>query len=189
MEITSRVLWTLIHGMGFGGLYLLAGSGILLGLHRFTSASAALEPAPGYQRLLGLYLIGMAAVCWAAVMTGTYVVYPLYRAAPPPGTVDLSMFPQHLLTSSPATNGWHSLGMEWKEHVAWFAPILITSVAFVFIRYGRDLRNHRQLRSGVLIFTMASLFAAGVAGFFGAMINKYAPVRGGAVTLNQEGAK
>jgi hypothetical protein len=36
---------------------------------------------------------------------------------------------------------------------------------------------------------MASLFAAGVAGFFGAMINKYAPVRGGAVTLNQEGAK
>lgn len=184
MEITSRVLWTLIHGMGFGGLYLLACSGVLLGVHRFTSASAALESASGYKRFLGLYLIAMAAVCWAAVLTGTYVIYPLYRAAPPPATGDLSMFPQHLLMSSPATNGWHSLGMEWKEHVAWFAPILITSVAFVFIRYGRDLRNHRQLRSGVLVLTMASFFAAGVAGFFGAMINKHAPVQAGAALLN-----
>jgi hypothetical protein len=41
------------------------------------------------------------------------------------------------------TIGLHSLGMEWKEHVAWFAPISITLVAFVFIQYGRDLKNHR----------------------------------------------
>jgi hypothetical protein len=27
MEITTRALWTLIHGMGFGALYLLASSG------------------------------------------------------------------------------------------------------------------------------------------------------------------
>lgn len=39
------------------------------------------------------------------------------------------MFPQRLLMSSPATIGWHSLGMEWKEHVAWFAPISITNLA------------------------------------------------------------
>lgn len=30
MEITARALWTLIHGMGFGGLYLLACSGALV---------------------------------------------------------------------------------------------------------------------------------------------------------------
>ena len=29
MEITTRALWTLIHGMGFGALYLLACSGAL----------------------------------------------------------------------------------------------------------------------------------------------------------------
>ena len=81
--------------------------------------------------------------------------------------------------SSPTTIGWHSLGMEWKEHVAWLAPISITMVAFVFIRYGRDLRNHRQLRSAVLAFAAASFVAAGVAGFFGAMITKDAPVHGG----------
>jgi len=81
--------------------------------------------------------------------------------------------------AGPATSGWHSLGMEWKEHVAWFAPISMTMVAFVFIRYGRDLKRHRQLRAAVLSFAVASLVSAGIAGFWGAMINKYAPVQGG----------
>jgi len=89
------------------------------------------------------------------------------------------MFPQRLLMSSPTTIGWHSLGMEWKEHIAWFAPISITTVAFVFIRYGRDLRNHGQLRTAVLCFAAASFVAAGIAGFFGAMITRNAPVHGG----------
>jgi hypothetical protein len=69
--------------------------------------------------------------------------------------------------------------MEWKEHVAWFAPISITMAAYVFIRYGREVASHRQLRAAVLGFVAASFVAAGIAGFFGAMINKFAPVQGG----------
>ena len=179
MEITVRGLWTLIHGMGFGALYLLACSGALVELYRFTTSSAPSEFTSGQERFLKFYLITMVVLAWAAVLIGAYVIYPWYRAAPPPGTVDLSMFPQRLLMSSPHTIGWHSLGMEWKEHVAWFAPISITLVAFVFIQYGRDLKNHRHLRSAVLCFALASFVAAGIAGFFGAMINKYAPVQGG----------
>ncbi len=179
MEITVRGLWTLIHGMGFAALYLLAFSGALLELYRFTTSSAPSEPAVGQERFLKFYLIAMVVLAWAAVLTGAYVIYPWYRAVAPPGTADLSMFPQRLLMSSPTTIGWHSLGMEWKEHVAWLAPISITMVAFVFIRYGRDLRNHRQLRSAVLCFATASFVAAGIAGFFGAMITKDAPVHGG----------
>jgi uncharacterized membrane protein len=100
------------------------------------------------------------------------------------------MFPQHLLMSSPTTIGWHSLGMEWKEHVAWFAPISITMVAFVLIRYGRDLKNHRQLRAAVLSFAVVSFVSAGIAGFFGAMISKYAPVQGGpTIQLSRGGEK
>ena len=34
MEITARGLWTLIHGMGFGALYLLACSGAIVELYR-----------------------------------------------------------------------------------------------------------------------------------------------------------
>jgi hypothetical protein len=179
MEITARALWTLIHGLGFGALYLLACSGALLELYRFTISSASPKSTPGQERFLKVYLLTMVVLAWAAVLTGAYVIYPWYRAVPPPGTNDLSMFPQRLLMSSPRTTSWHSLGMEWKEHVAWFAPISITMVAFVFIRYGRDLRNHRKLRAAVLSFAAASFVAAGIAGFFGAMINKYAPVQGG----------
>jgi len=179
MEITVRSLWTMIHGMGFGALYLLACSGALVELYRFTISPAPSASTPGQERFLKVYLSAMVILAWAAVLTGTYLIYPWYRAAPPPGTVDLSMFPQHLLMSNSGTIGWHSLGMEWKEHVAWFAPISITMVAFVFIRYGRDLSNHRQLRAAVLCFAAASFLAAGIAGLFGAMINKYAPVQGG----------
>jgi hypothetical protein len=179
MEITTRSLWTLIHGMGFGALYLLAGSGMLVELYRLTSSHTPSEPTLGQQRSLKIYLLTMAVLAWAAVLTGAYVIYPWYRAAPPAGTADLWTFPQRLLMSSPTTIGWHSLGMEWKEHVAWFAPISITMVAFVFIRYGRDLKNYPHLRRAVLCFALASFVAAGVAGFFGAMINKYAPVQGG----------
>jgi hypothetical protein len=177
MEITSRALWTILHGMGFGALYLLACSGALVELYRLTRSGASSEP--GETRFLKIYLLTMTVLAWAAVLTGAYVIYPWYRAAPPPGTTDLAMFPQRLLMSDPTTIGWHSIGMEWKEHVAWFAPISITMVASVFIRYGRELSNHRQLRAAVLGFAAASFLAAGIAGFFGAMIDKSAPVQGG----------
>jgi hypothetical protein len=179
MEVTVRGLWTLIHGLGFGALYLLACSGALIELYPFTTSSALPESTPGQDRFLKAYLFTMVVLAWAAVLTGAYIIYPWYRATPPHGTVDLSMYPQRLLMSSPTTIGWHSLGMEWKEHVAWLAPISITMVAFVFIRYGRDLKNHRQLRAGVLCFAVVSFLAAGIAGFCGAMIDKYAPVQGG----------
>jgi hypothetical protein len=181
MAITERALWTLIHGMGFGTLYLLACSGALIELYRLTAKSTPAPSTPTELRFLNFYLATMVLLAWAAVLTGAYVIYPWYRATPPAEAVDLSLFPQHLLMSHPATTGWHSLGMEWKEHVAWFAPIAITMVAFVFMRYGRDLANHKHLRAAVLSFAAASFIAAGIAGFFGAMIDKYAPVQGGQV--------
>jgi hypothetical protein len=190
MEITLRSFWTLVHGMGFGALYLLACSGALIELYRFTTSSAPVGETAREEKFLKVYLIAMVVLAWTAVLTGAYVIYPWYRAAPPPGTNDLALFPQRFLMSSPATSGWHSLGMEWKEHIAWFAPISITMVAFVFLKYGRDLKNHKQLRAGVLAFVVASFVSAGVAGFFGAMLDKHAPVQGGhTIQLSQGDAK
>jgi hypothetical protein len=176
MEITVRGLWTLIHGMGFGALYLLACSGALIELFRVTAPSTLTR---GQERFVKGYLVAMAVLAWGAVLTGAYVIYPWYRAAAPAGMTDLTGFPQRLLLSNPGTAGWHSIGMEWKEHIAWFAPISVTMVAYVFTRYGRELGNHKQLRTAVLSFAAAAFLAAGVAGFFGAMIDKSAPVQGG----------
>ena len=179
MEITTRGLWTLIHGMGFGGLYLLACSGALVEL--FLRYSAGEDGAISSMQVgfLKGYLIAMTVLAWLAVLTGAYVIYPWYRAVPAPGSPDLAAFPQRLLLSNLTTSGWHSIGMEWKEHVAWLAPISITMVTAVFSRYGREIRNHPQIRRAVICFTVVSFLAAGIAGFFGAMIDKHAPVEGG----------
>ncbi|MGD0681463.1 MAG: hypothetical protein ABR990_05385 [Terracidiphilus sp.] len=179
MEITERSLSTLIHGMGFGALYLLACSGALVELYRRYSPAEANPLAPGDENFLKVYLVAMSVLAWLTVFTGAYIIYPWYRAAAPVGAVNLAAFPQRLLLSNAATSGWHSLGMEWKEHVAWLAPISITMAAAVVIRYGRNLRNHPQLRAAVLCFTLVSFLAAGIAGFFGAMLVKNAPVEGG----------
>jgi hypothetical protein len=190
MEFTTRSLLTLIHGMGFGALYLFACSGALVELHR--RYGSPLKPAIEFEdeKFLRIYLTVMAVLAWLAVLTGAYVVYPWYRAVPPAGTASLAAFPQRLLMSSPTTSGWHSIGMEWKEHVAWLTPIAITMAAVVFRNYGRNLRNQPALRSTVLTFVWISLLAAGIAGFFGAMLNKNAPVQGGStIHLVQGGEK
>jgi hypothetical protein len=188
MEITTRSLLTLIHGMGFGALYLMACSGALVELHR--RYASPLRPAieEDDERFLRNYLVAMAVLAWLTVLSGAYIVYPWYRAVPPAGAANLAAFPQRLLLSSPATSGWHAIGMEWKEHVAWLVPISITMAAAVFARHGRNLKVQPELRSAVLGFVWISLFAAGIAGFFGAMINKNAPVEGGTALHLVEGA-
>jgi len=186
MEITIRSLFTMIHGMGFGALYLMACSGALVELHRrYWSPMTRIEETD--ERFLGRYLTVMALLAWLAVLTGAYIIYPWYRAAPPAGTANLAGFPQRLLMSSPSTIAWHSIGMEWKEHVAWLVPISITMAAAVFARHGRNLSVQPELRKTVLGFVWISLFAAGVAGFFGAMLNKNAPVEGGTTIHIVEG--
>ena len=186
MEITSRALWTVLHGMGFGGLYLLACSGVLVELYRRWFARTE-SLTIGDSAFLRIYLMVMSTFAWLAVLTGTYVVYPWYRATPPHGRTDLTGYPQRLLMSQTTTIGWHSLGMEWKEHVAWLVPITITMAAGVVARYGSDLRHHPRLRSAVLAAVLFSFVSAGLAGFWGAMINKYAAVNGGATITLMKG--
>jgi len=179
MEISLRDLWTVFHGMGFGALFMLAFAGAVAELYRMSAPEAVVPPSAREQRLLRWYLIAMVALAWATVISGTYVVYPWYRAVPPAGTTDLANYPKFLLQSSPMTSKWHSLGMEWKEHVAWLTPIAVTMIAYVTAKYGRSLTRPRHLRTAVLAFTLAAFIATGIAGAFGAFLNKYAPVRGG----------
>jgi hypothetical protein len=125
------------------------------------------------------YLIVTAALGWAAVLSGAYIVYPWYRAAVPPGITNLTGYPQHLLMAKATSIEWHSLGMEWKEHVAWFAPIAMTMVASVLATYRGSIKQHPAVKRAVIAFTVAALLAGGIAGGFGAMIDKAAPVEGG----------
>ncbi len=179
MEISFRDLITVLHGMGFGALFMLAFSGAI-GVIYATSVAGAQWPRSRWNnRMFRFYLISMAALAWMATLSGAYIIYPWYRAAAPAGTTDLSGYPRMLLLSSPLTSGWHTIGMEWKEHIAWLTPIAMTMVAYVFIKYGPELALHRQMRNAVLGFTAVAFFSTAVAGAFGAFLEKYAPIRGG----------
>ena len=183
MEITFRDLITVIHGMGFGALFMLAFSGAIGVIYATAVAGPQWPASPRDTRMFRFYLVSMAVLAWLTVLSGAYIVYPWYRAVPPAGTTDLSAFPQRLLMSSPHTAGWHNLGMEWKEHIAWFTPMAMTMVAYVFIKYGPQLARHRQLRNAVLGFTGAAFVATAVASGFGALLNKTAPIRGGHIIV------
>ena len=175
MTMTVRELWTAIHGMGFGAIFLLAFAGAMAGLW---SLRPELTTAVGVRERVRRLIVGswtMAVVAWLTVISGTYMVYPGYRAKPPEG-VDLRDFPRSFLLSEENLSGWHTFGMEWKEHVAWLAPILATAVAFIVMRYGASLATNDTLRRAVMIlFTLAFVIAA-IAGIFGAFITKAAPL-------------
>jgi hypothetical protein len=176
MVLTAREIWAVIHGMVLGALFLLAYAG---GLAELINLGSQWCTEAGIARQVRRLITGtwvMAVVAWLTVTTGTYIVYPWYRAKAPAGA-DLAMYPRNLLLSNPNTAGWHNLGMEWKEHVAWFAPILATAVAYMVTKYGARLARDNQVRRAIIvIFTIAFLTAA-VAGLFGAFINKAAPIR------------
>jgi hypothetical protein len=179
--MTFRELVTAWHGMGWGQLLLLGFSGAFVELRRLGNPPGASPENTGATKFLRIYLIGMAVLAWGAVLSGAYIVYPWYRARPPAGVTDYASYPRPSLLASPATAGWHNLGMEWKEHAAWFAPIALTMVAYVFIKYGSDFSRHRQVRKAAFAFTVVAFVASILAGTLGALINKKASIEGGTV--------
>ena len=182
MNITDREFWTLIHGMGFGAMYLLAFAGGVAGLYSFSTKLVTAEGISERMMRLRYGTIVMASLVWLTVIVGTYVVYPWYRAAPPT-TVDtktqnetLREYPRYWLLAGPTTAEWHNFGMEFKEHVAWLAPLLATVVAFAVFRYNTALANYPEARRMIITFFAISFALAGIAGLLGALITKAAPV-------------
>jgi hypothetical protein len=177
MEVSQRELVTMIHGMLFGGFFLLALFGALVLLLDWNSpCTAPTRPAPRWQ---SIYLIAMVIAGWATVLSGAFIIYPWYRAVVPAGA-DLALYPKFLLTAHPYTAGWHNFGMEWKEHVAWIAPMSSTMVAWVLLKHKAAWNAERVVRRTVLGFAAVAFLAAAIAGGWGAMINKKAPIQGGA---------
>ncbi|OGC77038.1 MAG: hypothetical protein A2Z27_03395 [candidate division Zixibacteria bacterium RBG_16_50_21] len=177
MEISMREGWTVLHGILFGAAFLLAFTGGFAGL--YSLRPEWITVAGIRERMIrlqtGLWI--MAGVAWATVISGTYIVYPWYRARPPEGTTDLTAFPRYFLLANEATAKWHEFGMEWKEHVGWLAPIAATVVAFAVTYYGPALAKKVGERRALMVFFVAAFATAAIAGIFGAFINKIAPIR------------
>lgn len=96
---------------------------------------------------MAMVTVFSAAMLWLTVIIGIYIIFPPYRATPPPGVTDLSEFPRALVLASPSTAWLHAFAMESKEHMPWIASMLTAAVAFVAVRYRPRVLQNSSLRS------------------------------------------
>jgi hypothetical protein len=75
------------------------------------------------------------------------------------------------------TESWHTFGMEWKERIAWIAPMLATSAAIVIAVYRARLADAPSVRKVAISLFILAFATAAVAGILGALITKVAPVK------------
>jgi hypothetical protein len=173
---SSRSIWTMVHGVVFGGGALVALAAALFGLAALGSPNATDAAADRHARYIAWLLMFSAAALWLTVVVGTYVNFPPYRATPPEGLSNLSQFPRALIQSNPQTVWLHSFAMEIKEHVPWIAAMLATAVAFVAARYRSQLLSDAHIRrSAQLLLAICFMLVAAVS-LLGVFINKVAPL-------------
>jgi hypothetical protein len=169
MDLTTRDFWGLIHGLVLGGLFLVAFAGGLASLY---SLKPELVTAAGVTERMRRLIAGtttMAVVAWMTVITGTWVVYPWYRE-------DVPNSPRSALLAGEDTKDWHEFAMEWKEHIAWIAPMLATAVAAIVLYYRLDLIRNQTARRLAMGLFVAAFTTAVIAGILGALITKKAPI-------------
>ena len=172
---SGRSIWTMVHGIVFGGGGLLAVTAALFAMIAMRTTPPG-DAAAAQSRQLAWLLVAASVLLWSAVIVGTYVSFPPYRATPPEGLTDLSAYPRALIRSNPGTAWLHSLAMESKEHMPWIAAMLATGVAFVAARYRAQLLGDDRLRRiSVSLLTLTLVLVAGVS-LLGILINTVAPL-------------
>jgi hypothetical protein len=164
--LTARQLFFMAHSI-FGILIVHAFAGGLGTL--CTSGDSRLK-----ELVRKLSTVSMAVVAWFASVTGTWLVYPGYRADPPPGT-DLALYPRQYLLRTPNLRFWETFAMEWNVHVGWITPFLATAVAFVALRYGKRLVADLQVRKMLTNLFVIAFAAAVIAAVLGSLVNVAAP--------------
>jgi hypothetical protein len=169
MDLTTREFWGLIHGLLLGGLFLAAFAGGLASLYSLKPELVTEAGTGERMRRLIAGTTTMAAVAWATVITGTWVVYPWYREDEPNS-------PRSALLASEDTKDWHEFAMEWKEHIAWIAPMLATAVAAIVLYHRHDLIRNQTARRLAMGLFVAAFVTAAIAGILGALITKKAPI-------------
>jgi hypothetical protein len=175
MLFSDRSLMTMLHGLVLSGGALVMLVTALFALRAMAAPEGTAVPARQSNAFMWL-TVATAALLWMAVLGGTYLVFPLYRATPPEGIASLADYPRALLMSSPDTRWLHAFGMEVKEHVPWIAAMLATAAAFAARRHRATLLADASLRriTGSLLGIVAVLVV--FVALLGTFVNKVAPL-------------
>lgn len=175
MLFSERSIWTMVHGIGLGGAALLGLAAALFYLYAARPTPDATGTEPG-SRAFAMVTVVSAVMLWLAVIIGTYVIFPPYRATPPPGATDLSQFPRALILANPTTAWLHAFAMEIKEHVPWIASMLTTAVAFAVVRNPAAVLRDPSIRKMALTLLAIAFVLVTAVSLLGVFVNKVAPL-------------
>jgi hypothetical protein len=160
--------WTVLHGFVLGVAFLVAFGGGVMNLGTLGHDWAPEEFARVLRRLK-TYVWIVALSAWLMVITGTYISYVPYRA---PGAAS----PKAKVLASADLAWLHNFAMEWKEHIAWAAPLLATAVVFIVTSYGAGLAARNDLRKATMVLFVLSFVATVVGSVLGFLIYKAVPI-------------
>lgn len=175
MLFSERSIWTMVHGIGLGGAALLGLAAALFYLY----AARPAPDQPGNEtgtRAFAMVTVFSAVMLWLTVIIGTYVIFPSYRVAPPPGATDLSQFPRAFVLANPGTAWLHAFAMEIKEHMPWIASMLTTAAAFIAVRYRRTALANPSIRRMTIVLLAMSFAVVAFVSLLGVFVNKVAPL-------------
>jgi hypothetical protein len=175
MLFTDRSILTMVHGLVFGGGAMLALAALVFSL-AFLAPPDRPEAAAAQARTLSRLAVVATALVWMAVIGGTYLVFPPYRATPPEGLADLAAYPRSFLLASPGTAWLHAFAMETKEHVPWMAGMLATAVAFVGVRYRSSFLTDPGIRRRATALATVCFAMVAWISLLGVLVNKVAPL-------------
>ncbi|GIV78664.1 hypothetical protein FKZ61_007620 [Litorilinea aerophila] len=174
---SARALWSLVHGVVLGGIFLIAAVAGLLGIYSYGLRDGwrtDSELQPHLRRLsAGTWIT--ALVVWLMTISGTFILYPWYRDPTWAGMPRYLVSRTYLLTQEELAV-WHVYGMAWKEHMGWLAAILATVAAAITVQYGPQLGEDDFLRQITLAIFGISFLAAGIAGLLGSLLTKLMPL-------------
>ena len=168
MNLTTMGWWTVLHGFVLGVAFLVAFGGGVMNLGTLGHPWAPEEFARVLRRLK-IYVWIVALSAWLMVITGTYISYVPYRA---PGPAS----PKAKVLAAADLAWLHNFAMEWKEHIAWAAPLLATAVVFIVTAYGAGLAARNDLRRAAMVLFVLSFVATVVGSVLGFLIYKAVPI-------------
>jgi hypothetical protein len=170
MDLTTREIWALVHGLVIGGPLLLAFAAVLVSLYGLRSELLTAEGVRDRVAQLRLGAGVMAVMTWTIVAIGTWVLLPWYREDSPES-------PRSILVADPGTRQWHEFADVWKTHVAFMAPILATAAAVLVLYYGRTLARDRTVRNLALALFVGAFAVTSLAALIGSLVTRVAPIR------------
>lgn len=175
MLFSDRSLLTMLHGLVLSG-----GALVLLVVAQFSLRTMAAPEGTAvsdrHANTFAWLTVAIAVLLWLSVLSGTYIIFPLYRATPPEGIASLAAYPRELLMSSADTRWLHAFGMESKEHVPWIAAMLATAAAFVARRHRATLLADAALRRITGSLLAIVLVLVSFVALLGVFVNKVAPL-------------